>query len=117
MRVHLMNSKVIYLLTGALLFAIGNGSANAAVNEADAVKLLKVSKCLNCHDMSKTKKARSYKDIAAANKGDKDATARLTKHITVPSQTVVDGEDVDHGIAKTKDAAQVKNLVEWILSR
>jgi len=112
-----MSTKNTLFLTGTLLFAFAGTNAYAAVDQAGAMKLLKESKCLNCHDVSKTKKARSYKDIAAAYKGNPAAAAAVTKHITEPSQIVIDDEVVDHGNAKTKDPAKVKNLVEWILSR
>jgi cytochrome c len=109
-------------LAGVLLafsFALSLPS-QAAVDDADALKLLKDSKCLKCHDIEKTKKGKSFKKVAAEY-GDArfkpNAVAEVTKHVTEPSTVESDGEQVDHGIVKTRDAARIRNLVEWILSR
>ncbi|PKO94349.1 MAG: class I cytochrome c [Betaproteobacteria bacterium HGW-Betaproteobacteria-10] len=113
-----MNKKSIALLTATLLFAaLGSANVHAAVDDADAQKLLKDSKCLKCHDVVKTKKGKPYQKIASEYKGKPSAIAELTKHVTEPSQVEVEGEKVDHGIAKTRDAARIQNLVEWILAR
>ena len=88
-----------------------------AVDEADAMKLLEESKCLKCHSVDKKKDGPSYKATAAKYKGKADAEEKLTKHVTVPSKVKIDGEEEDHGAVKTRDAAKIKNLVQWILSR
>lgn len=111
-----MKTKV--LLSSALLMAsvFVTTGAQAAVDEAGAKNLLNENGCLNCHDVSKTKTARSYKKIAADRKGKAGAEAAITKHLTQPS-TVKLGEDmIDHPQVEA-DPAQVKNLVKWILSR
>lgn len=90
-------------------------SAHAADEEA-AEELLKVSKCLKCHSVDKKKSGPSYQEIAAKYKGKPEAEAKLTKHVTEPSKVKVDGKETDHGAAKTRDPAKVKNLVQWILS-
>lgn len=111
-----MKTKV--LLSSVVLMAsvFVTTSAQAAVDEAGAKNLLNENGCLNCHDVIKTKTARSYKKIAAERKGKADAEAAITKHLTQPS-TVKIGEDmVDHPQVEA-DPAQVKNLVKWILSR
>jgi len=88
-----------------------------AADEADATKLLEDSKCLKCHSVDKKKDGPAYKEVASKYKGKADAEAKLTKHVTVPSKVKVDGEEEDHGAVKTRDAARIKNLVQWILSR
>jgi len=111
-----MKTKV--LLSSAVLIAsvFVTTGAQAAVDEAGAKNLLNENGCLNCHDVTKTKTARSYKKIAAECKGKAGAEAAITKHLTQPS-TVKLGEDmVDHPQVEA-DPAQVKNLVKWILSR
>lgn len=112
-----MNKKTLSLLAASLLALTNMGIAQAAIDDADAKKLLKDSKCLKCHDVEKTKKGKPYKKIAAEFKDKPNAVAEITKHVTEPSQVEVEGEKVDHGIAKTRDAARINNLVEWILAR
>lgn len=111
-----MNKLATLLIAGSLLIAL-NGTATAAVDEADAEKLLKASKCSRCHDVVKTKKGKPYAKIAAEFKDKPDAIAEVTKHITKRSKVEVDGEKEDHGTVKTRDETRIRNLAEWILSR
>ena len=111
-----MKSKVLLSSAVLMVSAFIATGAQAAADEAGAKALLNENGCLNCHDVTKTKTARSYKKIAAERKGKADAEAAITKHLTQPS-TVKIGEDmVDHPQVEASPA-QVKNLVKWILSR
>lgn len=111
-----MKTKV--LLTSAVLMvsAFVTTGAQAAVDDAGAKKLLNENGCLNCHDVTKTKTARSYKKIAADLKGKAGAEAAITKHLTQPSTVKLGEGMVDHPQVEA-DPVQVKNLVKWILSR
>jgi cytochrome c len=92
-------------------------AASAAVDAAAAQALAKESECFKCHTVDKTKKGPSYKKIAAKYKGKADAEAKLIKHMTSgPKVKLEDGSEEDHKIIETKDEAQIKNLVGWILS-
>ncbi|HMM47635.1 MAG TPA: cytochrome C [Thiobacillaceae bacterium] len=108
--------KITNLIAGAAACAMLAFPAHA-VDEADANKLLKDSKCLKCHSVDKKKDGPSYKEVAAKYKDKPDAVAKLTKHVSEPSRVEIDGVEEDHGAVKTRDAARIKNLVEWILSR
>ena len=93
-------------------------SSNAtAVDAAAAQTLARQSGCFTCHAIDKNKVATSWKAIATKLKGDKDAQAKLIKHLTTgPKVKTVDGQEMDHPVIKTKDQDQIKNLVDWILS-
>jgi cytochrome c len=111
-----MRTKVLLSSAVLLVSAFVATGAQAAVDDKGAKNLLNENGCLNCHDVTKTKTARSYKKIAADLKGKAGAEAAITKHLTQPS-TVKLGEDmIDHPQVEA-DPAQVKNLVKWILSR
>jgi cytochrome c len=88
----------------------------AAVDAAAAEALVRKSKCLTCHALDKKKDGPSYKETADKYKGKPEAEEKLIKHVTVPSKVKVDGKDEDHETLKTDDPAQVKNVVQWILS-
>jgi cytochrome c len=109
--------KAAILLSGSLLMTLSGAVVHAAVDEADAKKLLKDSQCGKCHDEKRNKKGPSFKKTAAEYKGKPDAMALITKNLTEPHEVEVDGEKVEHGAVKTRDAARIKNLAEWILSR
>jgi len=87
-----------------------------AADETAALALLKESKCLKCHSVDKKKDGPSYKSVSEKYKDKPEAVAKLTKHVTESSQVEIDGVKEDHGSVKTRDAAKVKNLIEWILS-
>jgi len=92
------------------------GSA-LALDIPAAESLARKSKCMICHSVDKKKEAPSFKEVTAKYKGKPEAMAKITKHVTEPSTVKVDGKDEEHGLVKTKNADEVKNLVEWILSR
>ncbi|MDH2917530.1 MAG: cytochrome C [Gallionella sp.] len=111
MKTKVLLSSAVFMISAFV--AIG---AQAAVDEAGAKNLLNENGCLNCHDVTKTKVARSYKKIAAERKGKSGAEAAITKHLTQPNMVKVGEDMVDHPQIEA-DPAQVKNLVKWILSR
>ena len=105
------------LATGAFA-CVAYSPAVLAVNEAAAEDLAKAGKCFRCHSVDKAKKAPSYKRIAQKYKGKADAEATLLKHLSgTQSVKVEDGGDEQHEPTPAKDAADLQNLVQWILSR
>jgi len=92
--------------------------AQAASIDADAAKsLAKKNDCFKCHAVDKTKKGPSYKKVALKYKGKADAEAVLIKNVTTgPKVKLEDGTEESHKIIDTKDQAEIKNLVGWILS-
>jgi cytochrome c len=105
------------VLAGVLALAAQSASA-ANVNEDAAEALAKAGGCFKCHSVDKAKKAPSYKRIAAKYKGKADAEAALVKHLSGSlTVKVEDGGDEAHEPPPAKDAADLKNLVNWILSR
>ncbi len=104
-------------LSGAVLFLATPNAIAATVDAAAAQALTKDNECFKCHTLDKTKKGPSYKKISEKYKGKADAEAKLIKHITSgPKVKLEDGTMEDHKIIETKDEAQIKNLVHWILS-
>lgn len=105
------------VVAGALVLVAHSPAAQAANDDA-AEALAKAGGCFKCHSIDKAKKAPSYKKIAQKYKGKADAEATLLKHLSgKKSVKVEDGGDEEHEPPPAKDAADLKNLVEWILSR
>lgn len=106
------------LLAGATaaLFATG-----AQALDVDAAKdLMKQNKCTQCHGMDKDKDGPAFKKVAAKFKGKADSEAKLVTHLTTaPKVKLSDGTEEEHKVVKTtpaKDEAQVRNLVQYILT-
>ena len=103
------------LLTSAVFFSLNALSDSVDVAAAEA--LAKRSNCTKCHSVDKKKDGPPYKETAAKYKGKSDAEAKLLKHITTGPTIKIEGVEEQHQIVKTKDEAEIKNLVRYILSR
>jgi cytochrome c len=88
-----------------------------AVDTAAAEALAKKSNCTKCHSVDKKKDGPPYKETAAKYKGKSDAEAKLIKHITTGPKIKIDGVEEEHQIVKSKDDAEILNLVRYVLSR
>ena len=106
--------NLIYL---SLIAGIGVTPAAFAVDDAAAEALARKSGCFKCHAIDKKKDGPPYKEIAAKWKGKGDAEAKLTTHVTTSPKVKIEGKEEDHEQLKSKDPGDVKNVVEWILSR
>ncbi|MDP1698821.1 MAG: hypothetical protein Q8L45_13720 [Xanthomonadaceae bacterium] len=106
-------------IIGATLALVLCGPASAAdkaPDEAGAMNLLKASKCMTCHSIDKKKDGPAYSAVAEKYRDDPEAVATLTDWVSNIHPVEIDGEEEDHGVVKTKDAAKIDNLVKWILS-
>ncbi|MBL8520514.1 MAG: c-type cytochrome [Betaproteobacteria bacterium] len=88
-----------------------------AADDAAAEALAKKSKCMTCHSVDKKKDGPSFKETAAKYKGKADAEQKVFVHLTTNPKVKVDGKEEAHEGPKTKNEAEIKNLVAWILSR
>jgi cytochrome c len=89
----------------------------AQVDAAAAEALARKSGCLKCHSVTQKKDAPSYKDIAAKYKGKPDAEKNLLTFVTTSQKIKIEGKDEEHDVLKTKNEAEARNVVGWILSR
>ena len=104
---------------GILALAAASGwSLNVSAQDvATAEALLKKSGCMKCHSVSAKKEGPPFKETAAKYKGKPDAAAALAKHLTSNPKIKVDGKEELHDALKTKNDAEIKNVVAYILSR
>jgi cytochrome c len=111
-----MKLKLTFVIP-LLALASGGAMAGETVDAAGAEALAKKSGCLKCHSVAQKKDAPSYKSIAEKYKGKPDAEATLYKHLTSNPKVKVDGKEEEHDSPKTKNEAEIRNLVRWVLSR
>ena len=110
--------KLIALSVLGISATAFSAASFAAVNADAAAALAKKSDCLKCHAIDKDKKASSYKKIAEKYKGKADAEAKLIDVVTkAPKVKQQDGTEEEHKVVASKDAAEIKNLVGWILAQ
>jgi cytochrome c len=108
-----MKGFTILLAAAALALPAGAQAQDVAAAEA----LTKKSGCMKCHSVSAKKEGPSFKETAAKYKGKPDAQAALFKHLTTNPKVKVDGNEEMHDSLKTKNEAEIKNVIAYILSR
>ena len=107
------------LIAAALLAAapLLMSTPASAADEKAAQAMARQNNCFKCHAVDKAKAGPSWKEAAAKLKGDKDAEAKLTKHLTTgPKVKNNEGTEEEHPILKSKSPEDTKNLVQWLLS-
>jgi cytochrome c len=113
-------SQFTRVLFGALmgLVALLVTNPSFAFDEDAAKALFKKNDCTKCHAPAKSKKGPSLKKIAEELKGKPDAEEKMLKHMTTgPKVKLEDGTEEEHKIIETKDKAELKNLIQWILAQ
>jgi len=110
-----MKTSLILATAGlaATLLSLPVQAADAAAGEA----LAKKEGCLKCHAVDKKKDAISLKEIAKKHAGKPDGEAKILAQITTGQKVKLeDGTEEEHKIIKSKDKAEVSNMIQWILS-
>lgn len=111
-------SPAFKTLIGATVATLFMTTSAHAMDEDAAKALAKKSDCTKCHAVDKTKKGPSFKKVAEKYKGRTDAEEKILLNITTgPKVKLEDGSEENHKIIETQDKAEIKNLIEWILSR
>lgn len=88
-----------------------------AVDAEAAERLVEVNKCTKCHTVDRKKDGPAYRDIAAKYRGEADAAAKVTHHVTSGEPVKFpDGHSEKHKKVKADSPAEVQNLVAWIMS-
>ena len=106
-------------LRGAVLFAVAFAASPAFANpvDADAARALaKKSDCFKCHTVDEKKDGPAYREVAKKYRGKSDAEQKLYTHVTTSPKVKIDGEEENHQMVKTKNDAEIYNLIRFILS-
>lgn len=99
------------------LLALASGHT-LALDEIAARKLAKGNNCFRCHAIEREKDGPAWTDIAAKYRKEPDGAKKLLRHlVSAPKIKLRElGTEEEHKIAKYDDEAQLRNLVQWILS-
>jgi cytochrome c len=112
-----MKATTSILASGLAALLLGAAAPSFAVDADAAQALAKKSNCMKCHSVSAKKEGPSFKETAAKYKGKADAEQKLITHLTTNPKVKVDGKEEEHDSLKTKNEADVRNVVQWILSQ
>jgi cytochrome c len=115
---NISRSALASIVTGITIFAFAPTSHAADMDAAKA--LARTNNCFKCHAITRDKDGPGWKKVAEKYEGNPGAEAKLIHHLTSGEMVkLADGSQVHHEIIKTdpaNDTAQIKNLVDWILS-
>lgn len=110
--------RLKHVLLAGLVMSCWLGATSARAFDEDAAKsLMKKSNCFKCHAIDKKKDAPSYQEIAKKMKGKADAEQKLYTHLTTHPKVKVEGKEEEHASLKTKDDADIKNVIQFILAQ
>jgi len=101
----------------ALFFGLGIAPNASALDEAGIMALMKKSNCLKCHAVDKKKDGPSFQETAKKYKGKPDGEQKVYTHLTTNPKVEIDGKKEEHDSLKTKNDADIKDVVKFILSR
>ena len=111
-------TSLAFALCGALAGSFASAQSVAqSVDVSAAEALAKKSGCTKCHSVSAKKEGPSFKETAAKYKGKPDAEKALYTHLTTNPKIKVDGKEELHDSPKTKNEAEIRNLIQYVLSR
>jgi cytochrome c len=110
--------RLKHVLLAGLVMSCWLGATSANAFDEDAAKhLMKKSNCFKCHAIDKKKDAPSYQEIAKKMKSKPDAEKELYTHLTTHPKVKVEGKEEEHASLKTKDDAEIKNVIQFILAQ
>ena len=112
-----MRSALTVLAGAVLVCSAASAGAQGAVDVSAAEALTKKSGCMKCHSVTAKKDGPAFKETAGKYKGKADAEQKLYTHLTTNPKVKVDGKEELHESLKTKNDAEIKNVVQYILSR
>lgn len=105
------------------LFAVAAAGLSAPsfaqkVDEEAAKALFKRNDCGKCHAPNRDKKGPALSKMAKEAKGKPDTEAKWVDQLQKsPKVKLLDsGKEEEHKAIDTKDTAEIKNLVNWILT-
>jgi cytochrome c len=109
--------ELLSIVCVAALLAFSANSF-AAVDVEAAKALARENSCFKCHGTDKDKDGPAYTKVAAKYRGKAGAEEKLIHHVTSGEKAKFpDGHEEDHkNISGKASPAEIKNLVDWILS-
>ncbi len=101
----------------AASLSLGATSANAVIDDAKALELMKAAGCSVCHSVDKKIVGPSYKDVALKHKGDSEALATMEKAVRNGSKGVYSPVPMTPTPASKLSDEDLRALLQWVLTR
>jgi len=112
-----MKPRSLAIIGSFALAWLGHAGVVGAADDAAVEALMKKSHCFKCHALDKKKDGPSFQETAGKYRDKADAAQKLFLHLTTTPTVTIDGKEEEHDALKTKNEADVRHVVDWILSR
>jgi len=115
---HRILGNKVSVVVSTIFFLAFSANIFAAVDVDAAKGLARQNSCFKCHSVDKEKDGPTFIKVATKYRGKANAEEKLIHHLTSGEKAKFpDGHEEDHKIINTKDKAELKNLVDWILAQ
>jgi len=111
-----MKIRIAALSVACALVLMSTG-ASAAIDDKKATELLGKGSCTACHTVDKKAVGPSYKEVAKKHKGEKDAVAVLAKKVREGGAGAYGQIPMPPNPKDKISDADLKTLVDWVLSK
>ena len=110
--------SIVYSAVLGIFVVVAAMPAHADVDVKAAKTIMKRNDCTKCHAPDKTKKGPSLKKISDKYRGkEAEGETNMMKNLTTtPKVKLEDGTEQEHKSPDTKDEAELKNIIKYILS-
>lgn len=107
----------ISALSMACALALSATAASAAIDAKKATEIMTKGGCSACHTVDKKLVGPSFKEIANKHKGDKSAAASVANKVRQGGSGAYGQIPMPPNPASKISDADLKSLVDWILSK
>ena len=108
------NCLTLVFTSGLLAFAV---SANAAIDDKAAAALMGKAQCTACHNVEQKLVGPSFKQVAEKRKDEKDAITILAKKVREGGTGAYGQIPMPPNPKNKISDADLKQLVEWVLTK
>lgn len=98
-------------------FLVSSAAMANTFSDQEVKTLMKKSSCFRCHAENRTKDGPAYRTIAEKKRDMPGIEAVLLRHVTTAKTVEIDGRKEDHEPLQTRNDAEARAVVQWILTR
>jgi len=113
--------SLLFVGSFAFIGLASHATVASALDDDATQALMKKSNCFKCHAVDKKKDGPPFKETAKKYKekckDQAEAEKKLYTHLTSNPKVKIDDKEEEHESLKTKNEADIRSVVQWILAR
>lgn len=115
-----MSHRSLLIIGSFVFIGLASHATVASALDEEAVRaLLKKSNCFKCHAIDKKKDGPPFRETAKKykEKYQDEAEQKLYTHLTTNPKVKIDDKEEEHDSLKTRNEADIRSVIQWILAR